>query len=274
MAPLSMLSLDTLVRDLDAVRSSAPLVHNITNFVVMEPTANALLALGASPVMAHAREEMDEIVGIASALVLNIGTLSPHWIEAMEKAAAAALARGVPVVLDPVGAGASSYRTRTATDLLRKARPAVVRGNASEILTLAGQVGGAKGVDSTAGADEAVDAAMALARGEGDGPATVVSVSGASDLITDGTRSLRILNDTPLMARITGMGCTASALTGAFVAVNENRLEAAAHAMAIMAVAGEMAMERAAGPGTFLGHFHDALHTVDAKQLEARLRTG
>jgi hydroxyethylthiazole kinase len=270
---MSALSLAALVRDLDRIRSEAPLVHNITNFVVMEPTANALLALGASPVMAHATEEMDEIVSIASALVLNIGTLSPTWIEAMEQAGRAAGRRGIPVVLDPVGAGASTYRTRTAAALLEIVRPAVVRGNASEILTLAGEAGGARGVDSTAGAEEAVEAAAALARGGADGSGTVVSVSGAQDLITDGNRSLRILNDTPLMARVTGMGCTASALTGAFAAVNPDAFEAAGHAMSVMAVAGELAMERAAGPGTFLGHFHDALHHLDASRLEARLRT-
>jgi hydroxyethylthiazole kinase len=270
---MSAFSLSALVRDLDRIRAEAPLVHNITNFVVMEPTANALLALGASPVMAHAIEEMDEIVAIASAVVLNIGTLSPVWIEAMEMAGRAAARSEVPVVLDPVGAGASTYRTQTAAALLRKARPAVVRGNASEILTLAGEAGGARGVDSTAGADEAVEAAAALARGGPDRPGTVASVSGAQDLITDGDRSVRILNDTPLMARVTGMGCTASALTGAFVAVNADPFEAAGHAMATMAVAGEIAMDRASGPGTFLAHFHDALHKLDASVLESRLRT-
>ncbi len=239
----------------------------------MEPTANALLALGASPVMAHAVDEMEDMVAIASALVLNIGTLSPPWIEAMELAGQAAVRKGIPTVLDPVGVGASAYRTRTAAALLDTARPAVVRGNASEILTLAGEAGGAKGVDSTAGADEAVQAAAALARGDADRRGPVVSVSGAQDLVTDGHRSVRILNDTPLMARVTGMGCTASAITGAFAAVNTDPFEAAAHAMAVMAVAGEVASERAGGPGTFLGHFHDALHHLAAEEIGDRLRT-
>jgi hydroxyethylthiazole kinase len=267
MDPRSSL-LDSLVRDLERVRSDAPLVHNITNFVVMEPTANALLALGASPVMAHAEEEMDDLAALASALVLNIGTLSPPWVAAMHRAGAEARRRGTPVVLDPVGAGASRYRTDVAMELLTRVGPSVVRGNASEILTLAGAEGGGKGVDATVAAEEAGAPADALAGALG----TVVSVSGATDRITDGKRAVRILNDTPLMARVTGMGCTASALTGAFAAVNSDPFEAAVHAMAVMAVAGEVAREGAAGPGSLLPRFHDALHLLDADTLRARLR--
>lgn len=264
---------DDVARDLDRVRSSSPVVHSITNYVVMEPTANALLALGASPVMAHAPEEMEDIVRIASALVLNIGTLSRPWIESMHRAGAAAGAKGIPVVLDPVGAGASSLRTRTAVALLEGVHPAIVRGNASEILTLAGEQGGTRGVDSSSSADEAEGPAGALARAS----EVVVSVSGATDMITDGARTLRIPTDTPLMGRITGMGCTASALTGALAAVNPDALEAAAHAMAIMGVAGRMAWsERSAsgrepGPGGFLPAFHDALYHMKGDDIERYL---
>jgi hydroxyethylthiazole kinase len=265
-----MLDPRAVAADLETLRAQAPLVHNITNFVVMEPTANALLALGASPVMAHAVEEMEDITRIASALVLNIGTLSPHWIEAMHRAGSVAKARGIPVVLDPVGVGASRYRTETALALLDAASPSIVRGNASEILTLAGEEGGAKGVDSTAGSDAASGPARTLARRTGG----AVSVSGATDLVTDGDTLLRILNDTPLMTRVTGMGCTASAITGAFAAVNPDPLRAAAHAMAVMAVAGERAAEGATGPGSFLPRFHDALHTLTGDDLVKRLRVG
>lgn len=261
-----------LSRDLDAIRSGAPVVHSITNFVVMEPTANALLALGASPIMAHALEEMDEMVAIASALVLNIGTLAPSWIEAMHQAGTAARALGRPVVLDPVGAGASVYRTQTVAALMESAVPRVVRGNASEILAVAGEVGGGRGVDSTAETGAAEAPARELARRSG----AVVSVSGAVDLITSGDRGhdRRIHLSTPLMTRVTGMGCTASALTGAFLAVNPDALEAATHAMAVMAAAGRRAAARAGGPGTFLPAFHDALHHLDGagvmEELEGR----
>jgi hydroxyethylthiazole kinase len=262
-----------VVRDLGRVRSTSPVVHNITNYVVMEPTANALLALGASPVMAHAPEEMEEIVGIASALVLNIGTLSGPWVESMRRAGAAAAAKGIPVVLDPVGAGASSLRTRTAVALLEGVHPAIVRGNPSEILTLAGEQGGTRGVDSSSSSEDAEAPAGALARAS----EVIVSVSGATDLITDGARTLRIATDTPIMSRVTGMGCTASALTGALAAVNPDALEAAAHAMAIMGVAGRMAWTelsaggRTPGPGGFLPAFHDALYRMTSDDIERHL---
>jgi hydroxyethylthiazole kinase len=258
-----------VARDLERIRATAPLVHNITNFVVMESTANALLALGAAPVMAHALEEVEEITSLASALVLNIGTLSGPWIQAMHRSGTVAAARRIPVVLDPVGAGASTLRTRTALELLESASPAVVRGNASEILTLAGEAGGARGVDATAGVEAARGPAGALARRAG----LVVSVSGTEDVITDGTRELRILNSTPLMARVTGMGCTATALTAAFCAVNAEPLRAAAHAMAVMGVAAEIAREEARGPGSFLPAFHDVLHRLEEEALASRLRS-
>jgi len=268
-SPPSSTSVDpaAVARDLEAVRARAPLVHNITNFVVMEPTANALLALGASPVMAHALEEVAELAGIASALVLNIGTLSPAWIEAMILAGQTASRRGIPVVLDPVGAGASAYRTRSCLKLIEAVKPSIIRGNASEILTLAGEQGGGRGVDSTARAEDAGAPAGVLARGAG----AVISVSGALDLVTDGTREIRITSGSPLMGRVTGMGCTASALTGAVAAVNPDLLEAAAHAMAIMGVAGEMAADSAMGPGSLVPAFHDALFQMSEADLRVRL---
>jgi hydroxyethylthiazole kinase len=254
--------------DLEKIRAGRPLVHNITNYVVMNTTANALLALGAQPVMAHAVEEVEEMAGLASALVLNIGTLSGPWIEAMKIAARAARAKGTPIVLDPVGAGATRFRTAAAMDLLAAARPAVVRGNASEIRALAAVEAGTRGVDSRHGSMEALGAARELAALRG----AVISVSGAVDLIVGGGATAWVANGHPLMARVTGMGCTASALTAAFAAVNPSPLRAAAHAMAVMGIAGEMAAARSAGPGSFQVNFLDVLHALDENDIAQRLK--
>jgi hydroxyethylthiazole kinase len=254
--------------DLARIRAEAPLVHNITNYVVMNTTANALLAVGASPVMAHAVEEVEEMVGLARALVLNIGTLSGPWVEAMLRAGRAARRRGIPVVLDPVGSGATRLRTDTARRLLEDVGPTIVRGNASEIASLLSATGDTKGVDSTRASEESVPCAQALA----DRWHCVVSVSGATDVIVGEGMVLRVRNGHPLMTRVTGMGCTASALTGAFAAVNPSPLRAAAHAMAVMGIAGEMAMERAEGPGTLQLHFLDALARMDETDVTRRLR--
>jgi hydroxyethylthiazole kinase len=253
----------TIGRDLAAVREKAPLVHNITNFVVMNVTANALLALGASPIMAHAVEELDDLIGIASALVINIGTLDAAWIASMKKAASEAGRRGVPIVLDPVGAGASRLRTATALELIATQRPAIIRANPSEILALAGAAEATKGVDSAHRPEDAEEAARSLARTVG----CVVVASGAADFLTDGETALRIAGGTPLMPRITGMGCTATALIGAFAAVAPSPLDAAAAGMGIMKIAAEVAAEKASGPGTLQVHFLDALHNLSQSDL-------
>jgi hydroxyethylthiazole kinase len=254
--------------DIRAIREGRPLVHNITNYVVMNSTANALLALGASPVMAHAAEEVEEMAGLAAALVLNIGTLSGPWIASMHKAARTARAKGIPIVLDPVGAGATKFRTAAALELLASARPAIVRGNASEIRALALAEGGTKGVDSRHGSEDALAAARDLASRF----ATVVSVSGAIDLIVGAGVVARVANGHPLMPRVTGLGCTASALSGAFAAVNPSPLRAAVHAMAVMGIAGEMAAERSAGPGSLQMHFLDVLSSLNEDGIRTRLR--
>ena len=251
---------------LQAVRGRAPLVHNITNFVAMDVTANCLLALGASPAMVHAEEEVEDFVAIASSLVVNIGTLSPPWVAAMARAAARARALGRPWVLDPVGAGATPYRTRTALDLI-ELRPTVIRGNASEILALAGAAAGpTKGVDSTHGTDEAVDAAAQLARSSG----AVVAVTGALDRVTDGARWREVGNGDPRMTRVTALGCAASAVIGAFLTVEPDPLEAAARALAIFGLAGERAAAVAAGPGSLRWRIVDELALLD----EATVRAG
>ncbi len=251
------------------LRETKPLVHQITNYVVMNETANATLALGALPVMAHAREEVEEMVGIAGALVLNIGTLSPHWVDAMLAAGRAANARGVPVVLDPVGAGATSYRTETAKRILDEVDVTVLRGNAGEVATLVGVDAEVRGVESIdAGGDPAE-----LARTAGERLGLVASVTGPVDHVSDGAAVIRVANGHPLLASITGTGCMSSAMTGCFLAVNRDRaLEAAAEALVAFGVAGEDAAVGAKGPGSFHVNLYDALAALDPATLDARAR--
>lgn len=255
--------------DLARVRAEGPLVHNITNYVVMNTTANAVLAVGGSPIMAHAVEEVEELVGLAQSLVVNIGTLSAPWVEGMFLAGRAARGRGIPVVLDPVGAGASRYRTETARRFLAEIGPTLLRGNASEIRALVDAEAVTRGVDSQHGSGEALAAAEALAGQFG----CVVAVTGAVDAIVTPTGGIaRVHNGHPLMGRITGMGCSATAITGAFAGVSEDPGHAAVHALAVMGVAGEQAGEHAAGPGSFAVTFLDALAGLDGETLTRQAR--
>ncbi len=253
---------------LEKIRREHPLVHNITNYVVMNFTANALLALGASPVMAHAIEEVDEMVGLANALVLNIGTLSQPWIDSMARAARAARDRSVPIVLDPVGAGATRFRTETARRLMDEAPVAVLRGNASEILAVAGRNAITRGVDSVGGAEDARLAAVDLAKNYG----IVVAVTGAQDFVTDGLRTARISNGHALMGRVTGTGCAASAITGAFCAAETDAFAAAIGALVTFGIAGEVAARPNPGPGSFQVGLLDALDAIDGADIRARAR--
>ncbi|HKA25770.1 MAG TPA: hydroxyethylthiazole kinase [Gaiellaceae bacterium] len=255
--------------DLAAIRARKPLVHQITNYVVMNETANATLALGALPVMAHAREEVEEMAAIAGALVLNIGTLSPHWVQAMVAAGHAANAAGVPVVLDPVGAGATRYRTETAQMILLELDVAVVRGNAAEIATLAGREAEIRGVESIGASDSAAALARAAARELG----TVAAVTGAVDQVSDGDTTVGIANGNPLLARITGSGCIATAITGSFLAVRADApLAAAAEALVALGVAGEDAARDAQGPGSFHAALYDALDGLDPQTIDGRAK--
>lgn len=256
-------------RDIQAIREKNPVVLSITNYVVTNTTANALLALGASPIMSHAVEEMAELVAISGALVINLGTVAPEYLAAMDPAWAAADAAGVPVVLDPVGAGASMLRTVTPLALLGAHRPFIVRGNASEIMTLAGASGAAaKGVDSTAKSDDAAGAARSLAAKHH----CAVVVSGEADLVAEAGARVRVLGGSALMPRVTGLGCTATALCAAFACVNRNPLEAALNACVTMKVAGEMAAEKSSGPGTLQLHLYDALYAMRAQDLSDRIK--
>lgn len=267
-APFTPVTADGVWADVEAVRDRAPLVHNITNYVVMNSTANALLAVGASPVMAHAAEEVADMVAIADALVVNIGTLSPAWADAMHDAMQAAAARATPIVLDPVGAGATPYRTAAVDGLIADVAPTIIRGNASEIMATARAGATTRGVDSSEVSNSAIDAAAALVRRTG----AVVVVTGATDLVISAEGTVALTGGHPLMARVTGLGCTASALCGAFAAVQPDPALAAAHATAVTSIVGELAAERAEGPGTLQLHLLDRLHDLTADQVAARLR--
>jgi hydroxyethylthiazole kinase len=252
---------------LRTLRERKPLVHQITNYVVMNETANATLALGALPVMAHAREEVEEMVGLAGALVLNIGTLSPPWVEAMLAAGKAANAAGVPVVLDPVGVGATKYRTETARQILEQVHITVLRGNQGEIATLVGVQAEVRGVESIGVDSEPSE----LARAAGRNLQLVASVTGPVDYVSDGETVLSVSNGHQLLATVTGTGCMSSAITGCFLAASpDHPLEAAAEALAAFGVAGEDAARNAKGPGSFHVGLYDALAGLDPQTLDSR----
>jgi hydroxyethylthiazole kinase len=250
------------------LRDQRPLVHQITNYVVMNETANATLALGALPVMAHALEEVEEMIGLASALVINIGTLSPPWVESMLVAGRAANARGIPVALDPVGAGATHYRTESAKRLLEEVDVSVLRGNAGEIATLVGVDAEVRGVESIAAGTDRVELARSAARAFG----VVASVTGPVDHVSDGERTLSVANGHELLASVTGTGCMSTAITGCFLAANPGALAAAAEALAAFGLAAEDAAAVASGPGTFHAALYDALFALTPDSLDERAR--
>ena len=257
----------TLARDVatlvEEVRSRSPLVHCITNVVVANTTANVLLAAGAAPAMVDAPEECGVLAGVAGALLVNLGTVTRAQAYGIEVAVRAATDAGVPWVLDPVAIGALPMRTDLARDLCRR-RPAIIRGNASEIGALTGGAGG-RGVDSTQSPDEVAAAAAEVATAFG----TVVAVSGEVDLVTDGERVVRVASGTPLLTRVTGVGCSLGALMGAFRAVTDDSLLAAVAATSLMTVAGEQAAAGAPGPGSFAVALVDRLALVDPEQVAA-----
>jgi hydroxyethylthiazole kinase len=269
----NQLQASELWSDVLAVRKARPLVHSITNLVVMNYNANVLLAMGASPVMAHAHEEVCEMASIAQALVLNIGTLEPYWIESMRQALAIAAQRGIPSVLDPVGAGATSYRNQSIQRLLDQAMPTVIRGNASEIMSVAGLAVATRGVDSGAAVSDALRAAQALAvRSAG-----VVCVSGQVDHVLDASgRHASLANGHEWMTRITGVGCSATALVGAFCAVQPDAWRATLAAMAYLGVVGEIATEQVQARGLGVGSLQiallDQLQLLDQPTFERRLK--
>lgn len=259
------MNVDTIINALHAVREQKPLVVNITNYVVMNNTANGLLAIGASPIMAHSREEMAEMMSFSGALVINIGTLDSLWIPRMMVAVEQANNHNKVVVLDPVGCGASKLRTQTSRQIADAANKLIIRGNASEIIALAGEQGTSKGVDSTDSSEAAVGAAQYLAKTY----QCNVVVSGETDFIITADRQIKLNNGHVMMTYVTGMGCTLSALTGAFAAVGEETGLAAA---AVLGVAGEIAAEQSKGPGSLQLNLLDALYLLDEETLIQRLK--
>ncbi|MBU4556847.1 MAG: hydroxyethylthiazole kinase [Actinobacteria bacterium] len=248
---------------LSAIREARPLIHNITNFVVMNETANAILALGALPVMAHAPEEVEEFARMAGAVVLNIGTLWPDLVDSMVLAGRAANEVGVPVVLDPVGAGATALRNDATRRILGEVDVALVRGNAAEVAFLAGESAEIRGVESMGIGGEIAAVAQAFARQQG----CAVAVTGAVDYVADAERIFTVANGHPLMGRITGSGCMSSTMCASFLAVASDHAAAAAEALAAFGVAGEVAAARSEGPGSFHAALYDALDALDAVAL-------
>lgn len=250
------------------VRRERPLIHHLTNLVVMNVTANATLAAGAAPVMAHAAEEVAEMTRAARAVVLNIGTLDERWVDSMLRAGRAANDAGVPVILDPVGAGATELRTRTAERLLRELRVAVLRGNAGEVGVLSGVGGRVQGVDSAG----AAAGGAALARAAAQRLGVVAAVTGEVDHVSDGRRVAAVRNGHRLLTAVTGTGCMATAVVAAFVAVGSDPLVAAASALGYYGYAAEVAAARAAGPGSFQAGLFDALYAVTPEEVAAGVR--
>jgi hydroxyethylthiazole kinase len=250
---------------LNALREQKPLVVSISNYVAMNNTANALLAVGASPIMAHSRKEMAELLSFSGALVINIGTLDSIWIARMLFAVEQANIHNKPVVLDPVGCGASTLRTETSRQIALAANKLIIRGNASEIIALAGEKGQSKGVDALDSSEAALGAARYLCETY----QCSVVISGATDFIVTSMGQFKLDNGHVMMPYVTGMGCTLSALTGAFAAVGEETGLAAA---AVLGVAGEIAAEQSKGPGSLQLNLLDALYLLDEATLMQRLK--
>jgi hydroxyethylthiazole kinase len=253
---------------LDRVRQQKPVVHHLTNWVTIYDCAQVVKTLGASPVMAHAAEEVAEMTQIASALVLNIGTLTVDVVQAMHVAAKSANEKGIPVILDVCGAGATRFRDRTCLELLNEARIDVIKGNASEVARIGGESVQTRGVDSAVVAGDMVQVAQRLAAQR---KATVV-VTGPVDIVTDGRSTYRIANGHTMMAHVVGTGCMAASVIGAFAAVERDLARAAACALAIFGIAAEVAAQNAPGPATFKERLIDCLYGLDRATVDRLLR--
>lgn len=256
--------LSGIAEDLKLIRQRRPLVHNITNYVVMNETANAILCIGALPVMSHAAEEVQEMVSIADSLVLNIGTLSPEWIDAMIAAGKAANKKGIPVVLDPVGAGATRLRTESCRRILSELRVAIVRGNLAEVASLVGIASEVRGVESIAASNSPEQVALALAETYG----CTAAVTGRVDLVCDGSRLAKIANGHPLLAKVVGTGCMSTAIVGAFAAVQTDPFAASIAGLTAFGIAGEIAASVSGNrPGTFHVELYNALHALTENDI-------
>ena len=256
---------------LEKVRAKRPLVHHITNYVTVNDCANITLAVGASPVMAHADEEMEDMVALAQAVVLNIGTTDRTQLRSMFLAGAQANRLGIPIILDPVGAGATRFRTDACLKILKELKIAVLKGNGGEISVLAGAGGKVIGVDSAGTGADPVNMVKDYAKRLG----ITVALTGAEDIISDGKKTLRVSNGHPLMGGFSGSGCMAASVVGAFVAVSSDRVEATAVALAAFGLAGELAAKNAASPFALKHAIFDELYYLKPKDLGkgAKIRT-
>jgi len=264
-----------LKKMLENVRNTCPLIHNITNYVTVNDCANVLLACGASPIMSDDRDEVEEITSLCGGLNINIGTLNQRTIPAMYQAGKKANALGHPVVLDPVGAGASHLRTETAKELMETIKFTVIRGNISEIKALALGTGGARGVDADVAdkvTKENLAQAVAFAKEFAAETGAVIAITGAIDIVADGKKAYCIYNGHPMMSSVTGTGCQLSAVTAAYVTANpDSPLEAAAAAVCLMGICGEKAYARLAeadGNGTYRTYMMDAVFRTTGEELE------
>ncbi|XJZ28842.1 hydroxyethylthiazole kinase [Bacillota bacterium Lsc_1132] len=248
---------------LQKVREENPLIHNITNVVVTNFTANGLLALGASPVMAYAAEEVADMAKLAGALVLNIGTLNSIVVESMLIAGTSANHNGVPVILDPVGAGATAYRTETTRKIIDQVNVSIVRGNAAEIANTAGQQWNIKGVDAGQSQGDPVELAKQAAKKL----RTIVVITGKEDVVSDGEQTFLIKNGDPALTKVTGTGCLLTSVIGAFAAVEKNHVIAAVAALTYYGVAAELAANKTEGPGSFQIEFLNQLARVSEKEI-------
>jgi hydroxyethylthiazole kinase len=249
---------------LQKVKEQKPVVHHLTNWVTIYDCANVVKVLGASPVMAHAPEEVAEMAQIASSLVLNIGTLTVDFIEAMKIAAKSANKKNIPVILDVCGAGATKLRDQKCFELLDSVKIAIIKGNASEIARIAGQTVKTKGVDAGIVSANLSELAAGLAKSR---HCTVV-ITGQQDIITDGNKCYRINNGHPMMANIVGTGCMAASVIGAFAAVDADYVETSTAALVCFEIAAELAVKKSHGPGTFKEQLFDALYNLDKSTVD------
>ncbi|MBQ4110551.1 MAG: hydroxyethylthiazole kinase [Clostridia bacterium] len=264
-----------LAKMLENVRNTTPLVHNITNYVTVNDCANALLACGGSPIMADDVEDAKDITAICTSLNINIGTLNKNTIPAMLEAGKIADSLGHPIILDPVGAGASKLRTETAKTLIENIHFSVIRGNISEIKALALGEGNTKGVDADvadAVTEETLPNVVKFAKDFSDKTGAVIAITGAIDIIADSNKAYLIRNGHPMMSKITGTGCMLSAITGAYIGANqENILEATAAAVCVMGLCGERAYKRLNandGNSTYRNYIIDEIYNLNGEKLK------
>jgi len=253
---------------LERIHKEKPLIHNITNMVAMNDTANSILAIGALPIMAHAQEEVGEMVKAAGALLLNIGTLTPEQIESMIIAGQVANSLKIPVILDPVGAGATNLRTESALKLQEKVKINIVRGNFAEISILAGLKGNIKGVESVGSEKNSAEIACSLARKCNQ----VAIITGKKDIVTDGKMVVEIDNGSPMLRTITATGCMATSLIASFAAVCDDYVLASTGALVCFGLAGERAVLKAKGPGTFKSNLFDEIYNLNEEIISKGLK--